>query len=218
LTPQLFPTDCCLMDSFHSYDPANGHRLPHDPLKAIVAPRPIGWISTVDGKGNVNLAPYSYFNLVSSKPPIVMFSSEGRKDSVTNAEETGEFTWNLATLPLSRQMNETSLAVERGVNEMDLAKLEALSSELIQPPRVAASPVSFECRVIEIKTLTDINGIALNTFMVLGQVIRVHINKRFLVKGRFDLTAAKAIARAGYRGDYILAGETFEMLRPNSAA
>jgi flavin reductase (DIM6/NTAB) family NADH-FMN oxidoreductase RutF len=205
------------MDQFHSYDPEDGHRLPHDPIKAIIAPRPIGWMSTVDGQGNVNLAPYSFFNLVSSKPPMVMFSSEGWKDSVANAKETGEFTWNLATLPLSRKMNETSREVESGIDEMALAKLEALPSGVVQPPRVAASPASFECRVIEIKALSDINGVSLDTFLVLGQVIMVHIDKCFLFKGRFDLTSAKTIARAGYRGDYIVAGETFEILSPEES-
>ncbi len=204
------------MNPIHSYDPAIGHRLPHDPLKAIVAPRPIGWVCTVDRKGRTNLAPYSFYNLVSSRPPIVMFSSEGRKHSVLNAEETGEFTCNLATLPLSNQMNETSREVERGIDEIALASLESIPSVVVKPPRVAASPACLECRVIEVKPISDMNGAIHDTFLVLGQVVMVHIDARFLTDGRFDLAAAKTIARAGYRGDYIVADKMFEMLSPDS--
>ena len=130
------------MTKFHSYETAEGHRLPHDPLKAIVAPRPICWVSTVDKHGNRNLAPYSFFNLVNSKPPLVMFSSEGPKDSVSNIQETGEFTCNLATMPLSSKLNETSAEVDRDVDEFELADIVSMPSTLISPPRVAGSPAA----------------------------------------------------------------------------
>ena len=203
------------MTKFHSYATAEGHRLPHDPLKAVVAPRPICWVSTVDKHGNRNLAPYSFFNLVNSKPPLVMFSSEGPKDSVSNIQETGEFTCNLATMPLSSKLNETSAEVDRDVDEFELADIVSMPSTLISPPRVAGSPAALECRAIDIKPLKDLYGEDLNTFLVLGQVVMVHIDERFLVDGLFDMAAAQTISRAGYRGDYVLGDHVFEMLGPS---
>lgn len=203
------------MTRFHSYETAEGHRLPHDPLKAIVAPRPICWVSTVAKKSNRNLAPYSFFNLVNSKPPLVMFASEGAKDSVRNIQETGEFTCNLATMPLSSKMNETSAEVAREIDEFDLANIESAPSTLVAPSRVASSPASLECRAIEVKRLKDYSGKELDTFMVLGQVVMVHIDKQYLVDGLFDMAAAQTISRAGYRGDYVLGDHVFEMLGPS---
>lgn len=203
------------MTRFHSYETAEGHRLPHDPLKAIVAPRPICWVSTVAKKGNRNLAPYSFFNLVNSKPPLVMFASEGAKDSVRNIQESGEFTCNLATMPLSSRMNETSAEVAREIDEFDLANIESAPSTLVAPSRVASSPASLECRAIEVKRLKDYSGKELDTFMVLGQVVMVHIDKQYLVDGLFDMAAAQTISRAGYRGDYVLGDHVFEMLGPS---
>ncbi|MEM7443989.1 MAG: flavin reductase family protein [Pseudomonadota bacterium] len=200
---------------FHSYHTAEGHRLPHDPLKAIVAPRPICWVSTIDENGVRNLAPYSFFNMVNTRPPLVMFSSEGAKDSVQNIRETGDFTCNLATMPLSTKMNHTSADAARHVDEFDLAGIEAAPSAFVRPPRVAASPASLECRAIEVKQLEDIHGAQLDTFMVIGQVVMVHIDKRCLVNGYFDIVAAQTISRAGYRGDYVLGDQVFEMLRPS---
>ena len=127
----------------------NDHGLPHDPFKAIVAPRPIGWITTMSAKGEINLAPYSFFNGITDKPPIVMFSSEGAKDFVAFVEETKEFVCNLATWDLRDQMNGTSAPLPRGDNEMKSTGLEAAPSRLVKPPRVAASPCALECKWLQ---------------------------------------------------------------------
>jgi flavin reductase (DIM6/NTAB) family NADH-FMN oxidoreductase RutF len=134
----------------HFYQPADGHGLAHDPLNAIVAPRPIGWVSTLSGDGTRNLAPYSFFNLFNYRPPIIGFSSVTAKDSLANARETGEFVWNLATYDLKDALNQSSAQVDRDVDEFDLSGLETAPSRLVKPPRVAASPVHFECRVSDI--------------------------------------------------------------------
>jgi flavin reductase (DIM6/NTAB) family NADH-FMN oxidoreductase RutF len=196
------------------YEPARGHGLPHDPFKAIVAPRPIGWISTRDAQGRQNLAPYSFFNAFSTSPPIVGFCSEGRKDSVRNVEETGEFVTNLATRSLAAAMNQTSAPVAADVDEFALAGLTAVPCRLVAAPRVAEAPAALECRLLQIVQLNDLDGRPLQTYLVLGQVVGVHINAAFLKNGRFDTVAAEPIARAGYRGDYFEMGALFEMLRP----
>jgi flavin reductase (DIM6/NTAB) family NADH-FMN oxidoreductase RutF len=191
------------------YEPEHRDRelLPHDPFKAFVAPRPIGWVSTVGPGGEVNLAPYSYFNAVSDRPPTVMFSSDGPKDSATYAEATDEFVWNLVTYDLREAMNQTSAALPRGESEFDFAGLEMAPSRLVAPPRVAASPVAFECRVIERVRLTS-------NIVTFGQVVGVHVDERHIVDGRFDTAGVKPIARCGYRGDYATVSELFEMIRP----
>jgi flavin reductase (DIM6/NTAB) family NADH-FMN oxidoreductase RutF len=191
------------------YEPEHRDRelLPHDPFKAFVAPRPIGWVSTVGPGGEVNLAPYSYFNAVSDRPPTVMFSSDGPKDSATYAEATDEFVWNLVTYELREAMNQTSAALPRGESEFAFAALEMAPSRLVAPPRVAASPVAFECRVIERVRLTT-------NIVTFGQVIGVHVDERHIVDGRFDTAGVKPIARCGYRGDYATVTELFEMIRP----
>ena len=198
----------------HFYEPRLGHGLPHDPFKAIVAPRPIGWISTVDGEGRVNLAPYSFFNAFNSNPPIVGFASEGRKDSLRNVEATGEFVCNLATRPLAEVMNRSSTPLPHGESEMELAGIEPAPSRLIRPPRVGAAPAALECRLLQVVPLRDLEGGALDTHLVLGQVVGVHIDRAYLVDGIFDLRAARPIGRCGYRGDYAEMGEMFEMFRP----
>ena len=134
------------------------HGLPFDPFKAIVAPRPIGWIGSISAKGEVNLAPYSFFNGVHSKPNLVMFASESLKDSVANIQETGEFVCSLATWDLRDQMNMTSAPMPRGENEMTRAKLEPAPSRLVKPPRVAASPCALECKMTQIVQLKDADG------------------------------------------------------------
>ena len=204
------------MPQFHSYNPAEGHRLPDDPLKAIVAPRPIGWIGSVDKHGHKNLAPYSFFNMISTKPPLVMFASEGKKDSLYNIQQTQVFTCNLATQPLAQAMSQTSAVVGQEVDEFVMAELETAASDLINAPRVAASPASFECRLVEVKQLQDMAGKLIDSHMVIGQIVRVHIDNRCLVDGRFELSLAQTIARAGYRGDYVKANQVFEILRPKS--
>jgi flavin reductase (DIM6/NTAB) family NADH-FMN oxidoreductase RutF len=197
----------------HFYEPAKGHGLPHDPFKAIVAPRPIGWISTVDVEGRANLAPYSFFNAFSSAPPIIGFCSEGWKHSVRNIEATGEFVFNLATAPLAQQMNITGAPLDDGVNEMEMAGLEAAACRVVRAPRVAASPAAMECRLISITQLSDMDGHALGRFLVLGQVVGVHIDEAFLKDGLFDTAAARPLARCGYVADYAEVAELFRMPR-----
>lgn len=200
----------------HFYEPSAGHRLRHDPFKAIVAPRPIGWISTVSADGGFNLAPYSYFNAVCDKPPMILFSSSGRKDTLRNAEATGCFVWNMATRPLAERMNATSASVSADVDEFALAGLTPVASRLVAAPRVAETPAALECRVVQIVGLKDLDGASANHWMVVGQVVGVHLDPAFLRDGLFDTAAAQPIMRAGYRGDYagIDAGSMFEMIRP----
>lgn len=198
------------------YETARGHGLPHDPFKAIVAPRPIGWIATRSREGRVNLAPYSFFNAFSTSPPIVGFSSEGYKDSVRNAEETGEFVANFVGRELAEAMNRTSAPVGPEVDEMALAGLAAAPCRLVAAPRVAAAPAALECKLVQVIRLTDRDGRPLDNYLTLGQVVGVHLDPRYLVDGRFDLLAARPIMRAGYRADYVTAGEPFEMVRPTS--
>jgi flavin reductase (DIM6/NTAB) family NADH-FMN oxidoreductase RutF len=198
----------------HFYEPQAGHRLAHDPLKAIIAPRPIGWISSVDAAGVINLAPYSFFNMVADDPPMVMFSSNGWKDSVRNVSETGEFVANLAVRFLAEQMNLSSAAVPPEVDEMDLANLEKAPSVLVRPPRVAAAPAALECKCVSIQRLQGIGGVESSNYMVLGQIVGVHIDPAFLNDGIFDTAAARPLGRCGYRGDYAEVTSLFEMVRP----
>lgn len=195
------------------YEPRTGHGLPHDPFKAIVAPRPIGWISSVDAEGRVNLAPYSFFNGISSRPPMVMFASEGYKDSIRNIEQTGEFVASLATLAQAEQMNETSRAHPRGVSEFGPAGLDAVASTLVAPPRVGGAPAALECRVTEILQPKDLNGETGERYLTLAEIVGVYIDDACLRDGIFDTAAAKAIARCGYR-DYAVVDAMFEMIRP----
>jgi flavin reductase (DIM6/NTAB) family NADH-FMN oxidoreductase RutF len=194
---------------FYEPDQRDRALLPHDPFKAFIAPRPIGWVSTVGAAGAVNLAPYSFFNAVADTPPTVMFSSNGPKDSATFARERGEFVWNMATWDLREPMNLTSADLPRGANEFEHAGLEMAPSRLVTPPRVAASPVALECRVTQVVEL--VGGTNIVTF---GQVVGVHLDEAIVIDGRVDLTRAKPIARCGYRGDYTVVDSLFEMLRP----
>jgi flavin reductase (DIM6/NTAB) family NADH-FMN oxidoreductase RutF len=189
-------------------------RLRHDPFKAIVAPRPIGWVTSMNAKGEINLAPYSYFNGVNSKPNVVMFASEGRKDSVSFIAETKEFVCNLATWDLRAAMNETSAPLPRGVNEMVRAGLASAPSRLVKPPRVAASPCALECRLLQIVSLKGLDGAELDSHVVFGQVVGVHIEDRFVVDGRLDTAAMKPIARCGY-DEYAVVESLFAMQRPD---
>jgi len=202
------------MTEWHFYEPASGHRLPHDPFKAIVAPRPIGWISTVDADGRPNLAPYSFFNAVCDRPPMVMFSSSARKDSQANVEATGEFVVNLATRDLVDAMNLSSAAVPHGVDEFSLAALETLPCNVVRPRRVARSPAALECRLVHVLPLKTFEGSATTTTLLVGQVVGVHLDMACLRDGQFDMVTAGTIARCGYRGDYAQVTELFEMLRP----
>lgn len=193
------------MTDYHSYEPAAGHRLPHDPLNAIIAPRPIGWISTISDDGVRNLAPYSFFNLFNYKPPIIGFSSIGHKDTVANARATGEFVWNLAVDELGEKMNTTSAAIPEGDSEFDLAGLTPVDSDVVGPARVAESPVNFECKVTEAFRLRTAAGDSTDTWMVLGEVVKVHIAVRLLRDDQtYDTAAARPLLRGGGQGDYFL--------------
>ncbi|SMQ96908.1 hypothetical protein NBC2815_03592 [Xanthomonas fragariae] len=150
-------------DSVHFYEPAHGHGLPHDPFNAIVGPRPIGWIGSRSADGIANLAPYSFFNAFNYVPPIVGFARIGRKDSLRNIEATGEFTWNLSTRPLAEAMNASAAMVPAEVDEFVLVGLQMAPSRLIGAPRVAASPVSFECRLSLLLPLQTASGQAIET-------------------------------------------------------
>lgn len=194
------------------YEPKNGHGLPHDPFKAIVAPRPIGWISTVDSEGRHNLAPYSFFSAISSSPPMVCFSSEGQKDSVRNVRATGEFVCNLATAALAEGMNESAAAVPPEIDEFALARLATAPCRLVKPLRVAASPAALECKVLDVLNLRDVDGRELERYLVLGQVVGVHIDENYLDNGLFATARAVPLARCGYR-DYASVVEVFQMLR-----
>ncbi len=199
------------------YDTRDKSRtLPHDPFKAIVAPRPIGWITSISAKGEINLAPYSYFNGVLSRPNLVMFSSEGFKDSVRNVRETGEFVCNLATWDLREAMNETAAPLAYGVNEMVRAGLEPAPSKLVKPPRVAAALCALECKVTDIVQLKDIDGKKVDGHVVFGRVIGVYIDDRYIRDGMVDTAAMKPIARCGYLDEYAVVTELFRMTRPTS--
>lgn len=195
------------------YEPSKGHGLPHDPLKAIVAPRPIGWISTVSWQGAVNLAPYSFFNAISSQPPLVMFSSDGDKDSSSFARETGEFVANLVGLALAQKMNASAIDAPRGVNEFGYAGLTPAPSVLVAPPRVAEAPAALECKVTEILRPKSIDGGVSENVVVIGQVVGVHIDDAVLTDGLFDVLKAGNVSRLGYM-DYATITETFAMRRP----
>ncbi len=197
------------------YEPKARDRtiLPHDPFKSIIAPRPIGWVTTQSASGAVNLAPYSFFNALSDRPPIIAFSSQGRKDSVLNVEETGAFVWNMPTYVLREAMNKTSAPLPRGESEPDHANLAMVSSRLVAPPRVAASPVALECVVVEVRQLADRHGANLDWWLVLGEVVGVHIDEAYLRDGMFDMVAAQPIARCGY-ADYVVADRVFQIDRP----
>lgn len=189
------------------------HGLPHDPFKAIVTPRPIGWISALSAKGEVNLSPYSFFNAVSSRPHIVMFSSENRKDAVAFIEETGEFTCSLVTRALDQQMNRTSAPLPRGESEYAHAELEMAPSRFVKPPRVASSPAALECKLLSVQQLVDLDGEAIPRWMVLGQVVGIYIDDAFIRDGRFDTAGARPIARCGYN-DYAEVDHLFSIVRP----
>jgi flavin reductase (DIM6/NTAB) family NADH-FMN oxidoreductase RutF len=189
--------------------------LPHDPFKAVVAPRPIGWVSTLDAAGVPNLAPYSFFNAVCDAPPMVMFSSSGMKHSATHAGAAREFAWNLPTYALREAMNLSSAELEAGASEFTHAGLSMAPSRLIAPPRVAEAPVALECRVVQTLELHDVDGASVDHHMVIGQVVGVHIDSAFVdARGQVDTAALQPIARCGYRDEYAVVRELFHMSRP----
>jgi len=202
--------------NFYTYYPSEGHGLKHDPFNAIIGPRPIGWIASIDPNGTRNLAPYSFFNAFNYTPPIIGFCSVGYKDSVRNVQQTGEFVWNLATRPLAEAMNSTSASVPPDVDEFILAHLTPVPSVKVKPPRVAESPVAMECKLAEIVQLKTASGASLQSWLVLGEVIAVHIDSSLLKDGIYDTAAAHPILRAGGSGGYaeISAASMFQMPRP----
>lgn len=207
------------LHDMHFYEPAQGHGLPHDPFNAIVGPRPIGWVSTHDGQGRFNLAPYSFFNAFNYVPPIIGFCSTSAKDSLRNAQATGEFVWNLVTRDLAERMNTTSAMVGPEVDEFALAGLTPVAATRVAAPRVAESPVHFECRVTQVVQLNSAAGEPVKAWLTLGEVVAVHIARRLLQDGVYDTAAAGHVLRGGGPGDYFSIGpeQLFRMARPKLA-
>ena len=198
------------------YDPrTEPHGLAHTPINALVCPRPIGWITTLTAAGGVNLAPYSFFNLVSGYPPMVMFSAQEDKHSQANAEATGEFVYNLATWELREVMNASSAEFGPAESEPEQLGLEMLPSRKVKPPRVARSPVHFECKYLQTVELFGSNGKRNRSSIVIGEVVGIHIDESLIADGMVDITKARPIARLGYM-DYCVVDEVFEMMRPES--
>ena len=200
------------------YEPSHGHGLPHDPLNAIVGPRPIGWISSVDPLGRRNLAPYSFFNCFNYRPPIIGFASSGWKDSVQNIVDTKAFVWNLTTRDLAIAMNETSATLPHGEDEFARAGLTAAPSRLVDAPRVAESPVNFECRLSQCIQLTGADGTAVDTWLVLGEVVGIHIDDSLLENGIYQTAKAQPVLRAGGPSAYYTIDERhrFDLIRPDA--
>ena len=205
-----------MIENKHFYEPSKGHGLAHDPFNAIVGPRPIGWIASHSASGVLNLAPYSFFNAFNYTPPIIGFASVGRKDSLNNIEQTGEFVWNLATRPLAQAMNLSSVAAPPDIDEFELAGLTPVAGRMVKVPRVAESPVAFECRCSQILQLASADGDAIATWLVLGEVIGVHIDQALLKNGSYDTAAAHPILRGGGPADYfeVMSESLFQMRRP----
>ncbi len=203
-------------ENAHIYQPVQGHGLRHDPFNAIVGPRPIGWISSISAAGEVNLAPYSFFNGFNYYPPIIGFSSLGWKDTVANVAATGEFCWNLATRALAEPMNLTCAPAPPEIDEFDVAGLTRAPSRLVKPPRVLESPVNFECRLTQLIQLQGADGARLDTWLALGEVVAVYIDKALIQDGVYQTAAPGPILRCGRMGDYVeITQDTmFEMRRP----
>ncbi|HYF61080.1 MAG TPA: flavin reductase family protein [Burkholderiaceae bacterium] len=202
----------------HFYEPARGHGLPHDPFNAIVAPRPIGWISSRSPEGVLNLAPYSFFNGFNYVPPIIGFSTIGWKDSIANVQATGEFGWSLATRELAEPMNASCASVGPEVDEFALAGLTPAPSRVISVPRVAEARVSFECRLTQIVQLQRADGSAVSSWLVLGEVVGVHIDRALLENGIYQTARARPIMRGGGPADYfeLMPEALFRMHRPDA--
>ncbi|OWW01715.1 flavin reductase [Rhizobium sp. R72] len=197
---------------FYTTD-ANRHGLAHDPFKAIVAPRPIGWIGSKGSDGSINLAPYSFFNAISDRPKLVMFSSAGLKHSQRNAIETGEFTCNFVSRNLVEKMNVSSATVDYGVDEFALAGLTAKRGELVDAPYVAEAFAVLECKVTETLVPKSLTGEDSENIMVFGQVVGIRIDETIIRDGRLDMAIARPVARLGYM-DYSEGSDVFEMFRP----
>ena len=190
--------------------------LKYDIFKALLCPRPIGWISTINSLGDVNLAPYSFFSGALSQPNILSFSSETEKDTLVYAAETREFTWNLVTWDLKEKMNLSSAGLKRGSSEFEYAGIDMAPSNIVRAPRVSETPASLECRVTQIVKLKDLNGKPTAGSVVFGQVVGVHVEEKFIREGRIDTGAKKPIASCGYN-DYTMVEKLFSMDRPANA-
>jgi flavin reductase (DIM6/NTAB) family NADH-FMN oxidoreductase RutF len=203
-------------ESAHTYEPAQGHGLKHDPFNAIVGPRPIGWVSSISAAGVANLAPYSFFNAFNYRPPIIGFATIGWKDSVANIESSGEFCWNLATKALAEQMNLTCAPAPPDIDEFEVAGLTRAPGRLVAAPRVLESPVNFECRLSQLVQLQGADGVKADTWLILGEVVVIHIDPRFITEGVYQTAEARPILRAGRSGDYaeIRPDAMFHMTRP----
>lgn len=201
------------------YEPRKrNHGLDHDPFKACVVPRPIGWVSSVSPSGVVNLAPYSFFNAVSAVPPMVMFSSNGLgpagpKDSRSNCEQSKEFVVNIATWDLRAELNQTSFAYAPEVDELQSAGLTAADCKLVSAPRVSECPIALECKYWKTIELPGLDGPSHNA-IILGEVVGVHIDDSLFVDNRIDIAKLKPIARLGYM-DFAVIETTFTMPRPS---
>jgi flavin reductase (DIM6/NTAB) family NADH-FMN oxidoreductase RutF len=196
------------------YDPRRGHGLPHNPITALVVPRPIGWISTISRAGVINLAPYSFFNVVSGQPPFVMFASKPRKDSQRNAEETGEFVYSMATYELREAVNLSSTEWGPAISEPERIRLEMAQCREVKPPRVARSPVALECKYFKTVELVSGDGTRNTSSIVIGEVIGIHIDDSVIVNGHVDVTRMQPLARLGYM-DYCAVNELFSIQRPS---
>ena len=203
-------------EDIHYYEPSKGHGLRHNPFNAIIAPRPIGWISSRNAKGQLNLAPYSFFNAFNYDPPILGFASISWKDSVQNVLETREFVWNLVTRELGEQMNRTAAPLAHGVSEFESAGLTAAPSRHVSVPRVRESRAAMECKVTEVVQFKNWKGEKVQGWLVLGEVVAVYIDKALIKDGVYQTALANPILRAGRGGDYVEVTEDrmFEMDRP----
>ena len=199
------------------YEPKKGHPFKIDPYKALVFPRPIGWISSLSKKGIPNLAPYSYFNAVADEPPQVMFCSNGDsayggyKDSLANILSTKEFVVNFATANTRDAMNISSSNYEPNEDEFVAAKLKKRKSKLVKPPSVNDSPVNLECKLLEtLKLKTNTKKIST---MVIGEIIGIYINNKFIKNGRIDSVSMRYVSRMGY-SEYTTVSSKFNLRRP----
>jgi len=201
---------------FHYYEPSAGHGLRHNPFNAIIAPRPIGWISSRSATGKLNLAPYSFFNAFLYEPPIIGFSSISWKDTVKNVSETREFVWNLVTMELRERMNMTAAPLDHGISEFELAGLTPVPGRHVAVPRVGESRAAMECKVIDVTRLTNARGGKVDGWFVLGEVVAVYIDKSLIQDGVYNTALAHPIVRAGRGGDYfeVTPDNMFEMKRP----
>ena len=196
------------------YDPrSEPHNLAHSPVTSLVVPRPIGWITTISPDGVVNLAPYSFFNLVCGAPPFVMFASASRKHSQDYAEKSGEFVFNLATWELREEMNLTSAVYAEDVSEPEAVGIEMAASRNVKPPRVAKAPIALECIYVQTVQVTRANGQPTQSAVVFGEVVNIHIDDAIIVDRNIDMSRLRPIARLGYM-DYSVVDNIFTMMRP----